>query len=83
MGNVNSKCHRLIALCAQNELFVTNTAFQLRDICKGTLTHSRSKYVHMLDYCITRQKDKQDVDKTRVMREADCSTNCPCVCGSQ
>ena len=75
MGNVNSNGHRLIALCAQNELFITNTAFQLRDIYKGTWTHPRSKHVHMLDYCITRQKDKQDVHITRVMRGADCWTD--------
>ena len=58
MGNVNSNGHRLIALCAQNELFITNTAFQLRDMYKGTRTHPHSKHVQLLDYCITRLKDK-------------------------
>ena len=49
MGNMNMNGHRLLALCAQNELFVTNTAFQLKDIYKGTWTHPRSKHVHMID----------------------------------
>ena len=75
MGNVNPNGHRLLALCAQNELFIANTAFQLRDIYKGTWTHPRSKHVHMIDYCITRQRDKQDVHITRVMRGAECWTD--------
>ena len=75
MGKMNSNGHRLLSFCAQNELFVTNTGFQLREIHKGTWTHPRSKHCHMIDYCITRQRDRQDVLITRVMRGADCWTD--------
>ena len=75
LGKMNSNGHRLLSLCAQNELFVTNTAFQLKDIHKGTWTHPRSKHCHMINYCITRQRDKQDVLITRAMRGADCWTD--------
>ena len=49
MGKLNPNGHRLLSLCAQNDLFITNTAFQLRDIDKGTWTHLRSKHTHMID----------------------------------
>ena len=75
MGNMNMNGHRLLTLCAQNSLFITNTAYQLKDIHKGTWTHPRSKHVHMIDYCITRQRDRQDVCITRAMRGADCWTD--------
>ena len=75
MGKLNPNGHRLLSLCAQNDLFITNTAFQLRDIYKGTWTHPRSKHTHMIDYCVTRQRDRQDVSITRVMRGADCWTD--------
>ena len=75
LGNMNANGHRLLTLCAQNNLFITNTAFQLKDIHKGTWTHPRSKHCHMIDYCITRQRDRQDVTITRVMRGAECWTD--------
>ena len=37
--------------------------------------HPRSKHCHMIDYCITRQRDGQDFLITRVMRGADCWTD--------
>ena len=72
LGNLNSNGHRLLTLCAQNELLITNTLFQLKDIHKGTWTHPRSKHVHMLDYCIIRKRDRQDIQLTRVMRGEEC-----------
>ena len=75
LGNLNPNGHRLLTLCAQNELFITNTAFQMKDIHKGTWTHPRSKHCHMIDYCITRQRDRQDVTITRAMRGAECWTD--------
>jgi len=75
LGNMNPNGHRLLTLCAQNELFITNTAFQVKVIHKGTWTHPRSKHCHMIDYCITRQRDRQDVTITRAMRGAECRTD--------
>ena len=72
---MNDNGHRLLSLCAQNELFITNTGFMLKLIYKGTWTHPRSKHVHMLDYVITRKRDRQDVLITRVMRGAECWTD--------
>ena len=49
MGIVNSNYHRLFSLCARNDLLVTNTAFQPKDIHKGTWTYPWSKHCHMID----------------------------------
>ena len=75
LGKVNMNGHRLLTLCARNQLFITNTGFQLKEAHKGTWTHPRSKHAHMIDYCIVRQRDRQDVLITRAMRGADCWTD--------
>ena len=75
IGKINMNGHRLLTLCAQNNLFITNTGFQLKDVHKGTWTHPRSKHAHMIDYCIIRQRDREDVLITRAMRGADCWTD--------
>ena len=74
-GNMNDNGHRLLSLCSQNQLFITNTGFTLKPIHKGTWVHPRSKHAHMLDYVITRQQDLKDVLITRVMRGAECWTD--------
>ena len=74
LGNMKMNGHRLLTLCAQNELFVNNRGFQLEDAQKGTWTYPRLKHAHMIDYCFVRQRDRQDVLITRAMRGADCWT---------
>lgn len=75
IGKVNANGYRLLSLCSQNQLVITNTIFTTRDIHKGTWKHPRSKQWHMLDYVIVRQRDRQDVLLTRAMRGADCWTD--------
>lgn len=74
-GKVNANGHRLLSLCAQNQLAITNTIFKTKDIYKGTWQHPRSKQWHMLDYVIVRQCDRQEVLLTRAMRGAECWTD--------
>lgn len=75
VGKANSNGHRLLSLCSQNHLIITNTLFTLKDIHKGTWMHPRSKQWHMLDYVIVRQSDRRDVQITRAMRGAECWTD--------
>ena len=67
VGNVNSNGTRLLSLCAQNGLCITNTFFQQPDRCKMTWMHPGSKKWHMIDYVITRHRDIKDVFHTRAM----------------
>ena len=75
LGNLNPNGHRLLTLCAQSKIFITSAAFQVKDIHKGTAMHPCLKHCHMINYCITRQRDRQDVTITRAMRGADCDTD--------
>ena len=67
LGNENSNGTRLLSLCAQNELCITNTFFQQADRHKTTWMHPGSKQWHMIDYVITRRRDIKDVFHTRAM----------------
>ena len=67
VGNENSNGTRLLSLCSQNQLCITNTFFQQANRYKTTWMHPRSKQWHMIDYVITRHRDIKDVFHTRAM----------------
>ena len=71
----NSNGEFLLALCSEFELIVTNTMFKQKDERKTTWMHPRSRHWHMIDFIITRCRDKMDIHSTRVMRGANCWTD--------
>ena len=75
IGKCNSNGELLLALCSEFELTVTNTMFKQKDERKTTCMHPRSKHWHMIDFIITRCRDKMDIHSTRVMRGANCWTD--------
>ena len=75
IGRCNSNGELLLALCSEFELIVTNTMFKQKDERKTTWMHPRSRHWHMIDFIITRCRDKMDIHCTRVMRGANCWTD--------
>jgi len=61
VGIINSNGHRLVSLCSEFGLFVTNTLFQLKHKHKTTWMYTWSKHWHLLDYVLVKAVDLQDV----------------------
>ncbi|KAL6464878.1 hypothetical protein MHYP_G00271950 [Metynnis hypsauchen] len=68
VGQANSNGMRLLALCSEHNLTITNTIFQQKAKYKTSWMHPRSKHWHLIDYVIVRRRDISDVLKTRAMR---------------
>ena len=75
IGKCNSNGELLLALCSEFELIVTNTIIKQKDERKTTWMHPRSRHCHMIDFIITRGRDKMDIHTTRPMRGANCWTD--------
>ncbi|KAK2190513.1 hypothetical protein NP493_77g00011 [Ridgeia piscesae] len=57
----NSNGELLLALCSEFELIVTNIMFKQKDERKTTWMHPRSRRWHMVNFIITRCRDKMDI----------------------
>ena len=75
VGKMNDNGLRLLSLCSEHKLLITNTTFRLRDKYKTTWMHPRSKQWHLIDYVIVRQIQQMETLSARVMRGADCWTD--------
>jgi hypothetical protein len=75
VGKGNTNGELLLALCSEFGLLLTNTVFKQKEEHKTTWMHPRSKHWHLIDYIITRQRDRMDVHSTRAMRGANCWTD--------
>jgi len=75
LGNANSNGIRLLNLCSEFGLVITNILFQQQNQRKATWMHPRSKHWHLIDFVIVRACDISDVLLTRAMRDAECWTD--------
>ena len=65
VGKINSNSLRLLSICREFDLTITNTLFQQPNHRKTTWMHPRSKDWHMIDFVITRNWDRRDIKITR------------------
>ena len=75
VGKMNSNGLRLLTLCTEHDLSISNTFFRMKNKYKTSWMHPRSRHWHLIDYIIVRNKDLFHVEKTRAMRGAECSTD--------
>ena len=75
VGNCNSNGTLLLQFCSEHDLLITNTIFRLATRNKTSWKHPRSKHWHLIDYIITRKRDRQDVRITKAMCGAECWTD--------
>ena len=65
VGRMNENGLRLLSLCREFDLTITNTLFQQKNNHKTTWRHPRSNDWHMIDYVITKRRDVCDFKITR------------------
>ena len=75
LGKMNANGLRLLTLCTEYDLTITNTLFRLKPIHKTSWMHPRSRQWHLLDYVIVRSSQVKEVSITRAMRGAECWTD--------
>ena len=75
VGRENANGLRLLNLCAEHNLVITNTVFQMPNKYKTTWMHPRSKHWYLIDFIITRQSDLKDIVITRALRGVECWTD--------
>ena len=75
VGKLNENGQRLLELCCNRGLCITNTYFKCKELHKVSWRHPRSRHWHQLDLVITRRADLSSVLHTRSYHSADCDTD--------
>ena len=68
---ITSNGLRLLTLCDEKNLTISNTIFRMRSWLKTSLMHPRSKHWQLIDFVIARRADLRGVKKTAAIRSAE------------
>ena len=68
VGNVKYNGVLQLSKCTENDLLIMNTTFRMKDKFNTSWMLPRSKHWHLIDYVITRQRDRTDVLITKAVR---------------
>ena len=74
VGKMNDNGQRVLELCAEFDLCVTNTFFEGNMSKKVSWRHPRSGHWHQIDLVLARRHQLQRVKHTASMHSADCDT---------
>ena len=72
---MNSNGLRLLTICSEFNLTITNTIFRMEERYKTSWMHLKSKHRHLLDYVIVRKITSSFPKKTFAIRNPEGSTN--------
>ena len=75
VGKMNLKGLRLLTICVEHDLIISNTYFRMRKMYKVSWIKSCSHQWHLFDYIIYRRRDISNVKRPRAMGGAQCSTD--------
>ena len=75
VGKINEHGERLLELCCNRKLCVTNTYFQVKQKHRVSWIHHRSRQWHQLDLVITKRELLNSVHIIRTYHSADCNTD--------
>ena len=75
VGKINENGERLLELCCNRNLCVTNTYFQVKQKHRVSRMHHRSRQWHQLDLVITKRELLNSVCITQTYHSADCDTD--------
>ena len=75
ISRMNDNGQRLLNLCCQDALCITNSYFKCKELHKVSWRHPQFRHWHQLDLVITRRADLSSVLHTRSHHIADCDTD--------
>jgi len=68
VGKQNENGDMLLRLCMQHRLLITNTVYQQNDNRKTSWMHPRSGDWHLIDYALSRRRDRAEIHLVRTVK---------------
>jgi len=82
LGTANEAGERLLDFCRDNDLYITNTAFQHHERRRYTWLSPGGKHRNQIDYLLIRRRWLRSVMNSRAYPGADCGSDHNLVCAT-